>query len=65
MLSGWDGNGFDNGISEEELKKVGYETCSKYCFEYCWDYGRGWCPYCAYDKEREKRRMAESERVNE
>lgn len=61
MLSGWGGNGFGDNISEAELKKVGYETCSKYCNEYCWNHGWGWCPYCAYDKEREKRRMAESE----
>ena len=60
MLATWGGDGFDR-ISEVELKTIGYETCSKYCSEYCWHHGMGFCDNCAYDKERIKRRKAERE----
>ena len=61
MLSTWGGDGFDT-ITEEELKKVGYDTCKEYCASYCWYHGMGYCKNCAYDKERTKRRDAESEK---
>ena len=64
MLSTWGGDGFDT-ITEEELKEVGYDSCEKYCAKYCWDHGIGYCPNCAYDKERIKRRKAESEEVRD
>ena len=62
MLSTWGGDGLDT-ITEEELKKVGYDSCEKYCAEYCWHHGMGYCPNCAYDKEFNKRRKAESKEV--
>lgn len=60
MLSGWGGDGRDT-ITTKELNIIGFDTCKKYCEEYCWDHGMGYCPNCAYDKERTKRRKAESE----
>lgn len=58
MLMTWGGNGLDT-IHEDELQEVGYERCAEYCREYCWPYGYGSCPKCAFDKEREKRKLAE------
>lgn len=55
MLGTWGGQGLDT-INEEELKEVGYEKCAKYCSDYCWKYGMGYCPNCAFDKERTKRK---------
>ena len=60
MLATWGGDGLDR-ISEVELKTMGYENCTKYCSEYCWHHGMGFCDNCAYDKELSKRRKAESE----
>ena len=37
-------------INEEELEKEGVEQCEKYCKEYCFDHGIGYCPNCAYYK---------------
>lgn len=59
MLSTWGGdNGLDT-ISQQELYSVGFDTCAKYCKEYCWFHGVGYCENCAYDKERAIRRKAE------
>lgn len=58
MLSTWGGNGGDT-ITEEELTREGYDTCIKYCSEYCWNHGFGWCNNCALDKERERRQRGE------
>ena len=60
MLSTWGGDGRDT-ITEEELKRVGYDTCKKYCAEYCWYHGFGCCNNCAYDKERERKQRGAEE----
>ena len=42
-------NGLDT-IDEIELEEEGVEQCEKYCKEYCFDHGIGYCPNCAYYK---------------
>ena len=61
MLDTWGGNNGIDTISQDELDHVGYDTCAEYCKKYCWFYGMGYCGNCAYDKERTKRHMTESE----
>ena len=61
MLSTWGGNNGIDTISQVELDCVGFNTCAKYCKEYCWYHGMGYCGNCAYDKERTKRYKVESE----
>ena len=60
MLNTWGGNGMDS-VSDEEYQKVGFDKCTRYCSEYCWHHGMGFCDDCAYDKELRKRRKMESE----
>ena len=61
MLASWGGDGFYDSVMDNEMQRVGFDTCESYCREYCWHHGFGYCNNCAYDKERTKRRKAESE----
>ena len=61
MLGTWGGDGFDT-ITQDELDRVGLDTCKEYCKDYCWNYGFGYCPSCALEAARSAgKKMVEDE----
>ena len=58
MLSTWGGRSDLDTISQDELNRVGFDACVKYCKEYCYYDGVGYCPYCALYEESMRRLKA-------